>query len=1110
MTDLRCYRAPGPEEPDILLNLSFAQPYVADTLNDATLLNVFATHERIHIREYWDEALLPKSKAGEWIVALDTVRGRDGQPAPAHLLNSALQKQAETNLRGRALFQHLRSMSLEDQRRLVLALLPEGRDGLQGLLRDTSFAFAPDFRAMFLELATPKAFVKHLLDTFRRNTAPMYHPRRYFELLTLLWSANLVLFPLDLRTWNMTCKWAVLRNERYTGQKASLVSQVTQALKGSHITEFQGWAYTQLASSTLVTAKDLSLTLIRDYETRLIEMAKALGAQTDNSVYSYKSSVARVAQTFRLLFNQAHPELAVAETRTPKKLKVPELVRTDGKFLWLEHARPALSEWADLMRKYVAQLTTARIVGQVGKLNYFADYLLTLDPSPASPLAVSRSQHIYDATRRNAATYTEYLKTRTTSKTQATTTLSQLRSFFDWYADYLLASGTPESAAFKNPVLASDSLGQSHNGEGQTARNSLPGYILEELKALLVENDFAFGKSMKTAYVRVIDSHTGKPVRVWFPAPTVCLYLMLEAPLRGHQGRWMDSGELDEFVYDPTSNSLIRNTSANAIQGRRESALRLQHDSLRKASWLGLWVNTNKTVLYDSAEVGYCIPYVSDKLAELLNLMRAWQKRYLSDMTAPLPYYDNKQGIAERKRVEGKGPQVTPLFRDPLTLGGAPIRYTKLVTFYTRVLAEVQARIKRKHGHDLQLVEEADGELKWLVDLHSLRVSGITAMIENGVPLEVVSQFVAGHATLVMTLHYLKYSPLKLWAILKAAHEKSLKDMDFVGSEVFMENLDSFAPFMLGQDGPGQGAGLSVLREKTGILTINLDGICPGTSCSTGGPVDTTTVHHGPVPGGQRCGLCRYWITGPAHLLGQVAAVNNLAYAIRKKGLQVATLNDERLDAEDAGDQKKARQLRDRVDVLNRELAIDVEEWAARYRYAEQSVAQLDAYLKARASVEGTSLTVPLLTAGTAAELKVTLEEAHEFALLDQITQMSEFVTGFKNREAELEKSAILSRMMATNGIKPFLLTLNEQQAREAGNLLSAVLLQQVRTQELDDVLTGKKPLTTYPQLFKTMQLLEDAVKNGGLPSVFTLEATLLPSLVQDEPTEEQDEVKFA
>lgn len=214
--------------------------------------------------------------------------------------------------------------------------------------------------------------------------------------------------------------------------------------------------------------------------------------------------------------------------------------------------------------------------------------------------------------------------------------------------------------------------------------------------------------------------------------------------------------------------------------------------------------------------------------------------------------------------------------------------------------------------------------------------------------------------------------------------------------------------------------------------------------------------------------------------------MNNLAYVIRKKGLEVASLNDERLDVEDAGDQKKARQIRDRVDILNRELAIDIEEWAARYRYAEQSVSLLNAYLQAKAKVDGNNLPVPLLTAGTAAELKVTLEEAHEFALLDQITQMADFVTGFRNREAELEKNAIMSRMLAANGIKPFLLTLSEEQAHEAGNLLSMLLLQQVKHSDLDDVLSGRTRLSTYPQLAEKLRALETAADAGELLALHT------------------------
>ncbi|MEZ0192181.1 VPA1269 family protein [Ralstonia solanacearum] len=1056
-------------------------PHVSPELTALRLEEILQKHEQIRIREFWEDVLLKPSGEKAWLNAFKNKVAGD-HLGLTYLRSSALRTALGTNMRGQELTEHLRQLPLATQRSIVEALRPNTRGGLDGIVVTPGLVYAPDFRAMLRSARTPECFVVELVRTMRDMGTPLYHAQRYMELLLMLWARNLVLFPADLKTWRIRNKWETLRNERYTGSKTALVQAVTDAMKGTTTSEFQSRTYGLLTSSSLAASTDLCLDLIATYEADLLEATAHFEGQ---ALYSEKSFATRVGQLYRLLFNQAYPSFAVARTQTrTAKSKSNEQLKGDGTFVWLETTAPALQPWADLMRRFVAQLKTARLDGHIGRLNSFADYLLSLENPPRSPFELRRQEHIFDATLKNSQTYCEYLRIRM-KRSVASTSLSLLRRFFDWYVDYLLASGANEAGTFVNPVLSTDTLGSDRRDRsGQTARNALPGYVLEEIKAVLVENDFAFGKAQPNHYVRVLDRQTGLPTRTWFPAPTVCLYLMLEAPLRSHQARWMDSGELDALVLDAVSGKLVQNPSPYAIAGRREAALRLQHDTLRSTDWLGLWVNTNKTVMYDRDEVGYCIPYVSERLSTLLKGMAAWQVRYNLPMTAPIPYYGEKHSSEERKRIADKGPQVTPLFRDPATnREHAPITYDRLVTFYTKALAEVQRRIKVKYGHDVRLVTEDDkGELKWVVDLHTLRVSGITAMIESGVPLEVVSQFVAGHTTLVMTLHYLKFSPLKLRQILKDAHDKSLETQDFVGSESFLQNLDSFSPFLLGQDGAGQGAGMGALKEKTGIINITSEGICPGTSCSTGGPVDSTRISHGPVPGGQRCGLCRYWITGPAHLLGQVAAVNNLAYTIRKKGLQVADLNDERLDAEDAGAQKRARHLRDRVDLLNRELAIDVEEWAARYRYAEQSVSLLNEYLATKAAVEGAAVPVPLLTAGTAAELKITLEEAHEFALLDQITQMSDFVTGFSNREAEVEKNAILSKMLAANGVKPFLLTLSEEQAHEAGNLLSALLLQQVKHSDLDDVLNGHTKLSAYPLLAERLRALETEV-----PSVFRL-----------------------
>lgn len=142
-------------------------------------------------------------------------------------------------------------------------------------------------------------------------------------------------------------------------------------------------------------------------------------------------------------------------------------------------------------------------------------------------------------------------------------------------------------------------------------------------------------------------------------------------------------------------------------------------------------------------------------------------------------------------------------------------------------------------------------------------------------------------------------------------------------------------------------------------------------------------------------------------------------------------------------------------------------------------------------------------------ELKVTLEQSHEFALLDQITQMSAFVTGFENREAGLEKNSVLSKMMTANGINPFLLSLSDRQAHEAGNLLSALVLQQVRAQELDAVLSGQTLLSDFPTLDRTVRALGEHVKEIKLGGAPRLQEIVEAARKSDENLPADDEEKF-
>lgn len=50
--------------------------------------------------------------------------------------------------------------------------------------------------------------------------------------------------------------------------------------------------------------------------------------------------------------------------------------------------------------------------------------------------------------------------------------------------------------------------------------------------------------------------------------------------------------------------------------------------------------------------------------------------------------------------------------------------------------------------------------------------------------------------------------------------------------------------------------------------------------------------------------------------------------------------------------------------------------------------------------------------------------------------------------------------------------------------MLSALILQQVRAQELDEVLAGRTKISAYPQLAKTLTALESATDDGQLLAI--------------------------
>ena len=1022
-----------------------------------------------------------------------------------------------TPLIGRKLIEYVQSLSLEGQKHILDTCYPNNRAQLEETLRSPTIRFGSNKLVMLEKFPTPEAFVVHLTSQLNDQSLTLDKGESFenFNILVKLWAKGLILLPQTIRYWKIAAKWKIIceANSEIWHTISTIYSFKDSKSYSDRRFRFVAAFF---ATSTTTHRNDLSIDIINSYHEYTDADLKSRFETPEYDAHNMSgrlSDIHKAAISLSSAFNSENPTLAV-KLLPRRKRKEDTAPKRDITFDWVAYTSPNLEAWTEYIYLYFCNCKSARVNGRITSLNHLMDFIITLDNPPLKPWLISRQDHISDVRLLNKNTWFSYLTENiSTDGKFLLTVLRHVRHFFLWLRDHLILEGRLEESKFTDPIFETDKLA-ARVYSNRTHRDALPPFLITEMKAALLEDDFAFPRSYLRNTIQTTDQETGYKIRVFNPGLAICLYTLLDTPIRSHQARWLDSGLLDEKIYNDVTGRIEYNPSHNRIANRNECVLQLSTDKLRSESWLSMWVNTNKTAICDK-KIGYSIPYVSPQLAKLFLSQVEWSKKYLPEPKEPISYRHYMQDVREiRPDANLIGPEITPLFIDPGKIEQKlPFGYYQLKRFYVLVLKETEKRILAKYGHHVKLITTNDkGKETWVVDLHSLRVSGITNLIEAGVPIEVVQQFVAGHKTLVMTLHYLKYSPEKLRGFIEEAHRRMQEDQDFVGSQAFIETINEFTPFLLSQTGAGTGPGFEALNSGDGIMVINTDGICPGTSCSTGFVLRGGVAPvYGPVPGGKRCPLCRYWITGPAHLLGQVTAANNLAYSIRKKGLELTRLNELKLDAEDSGNQPLARELRDRIDLLNREIELDVAEWAARYKYVVQSHAQMDEYLKAKEKIIATDATpyVPMMTASAPLELKVTLEQAHEFALLDQITQTAIFNPGFPNLQADLEKNHVLSKMMVANGMKPFLLSLSDEQAREAGNLLSALVLQQVNAQDLDEVLTGKKLLEHYPFLSLAMHKLVEASANihSFLPNALSELSKLIdPSNLGAQPHNNQDD----
>lgn len=259
-----------------------------------------------------------------------------------------------------------------------------------------------------------------------------------------------------------------------------------------------------------------------------------------------------------------------------------ETVKLDdfSSFAALRAEHPHMSEWSQWFEDFVKE--TQDTQGQVRKTacSEFADFLCTLPNPPLSPLDVTRSL-INDYSVGNTACYRGYLATKLSSLIARNGRLTMLSQFFDFVKDRLLARhrGDPKDAPWlAHPVdMKLDRF--SETLKSGTTRKAIAAHVMEEMRKVLTEDEYAWPKS-KGGWTHLVNEKTKALEYVWCPSAALLLYTLLTLPLRSLQARLFDSGEGDAFIFDFDRRAMVPNPNQVSVNGvidpsRREGVLQV-------------------------------------------------------------------------------------------------------------------------------------------------------------------------------------------------------------------------------------------------------------------------------------------------------------------------------------------------------------------------------------------------------------------------------------------------------------------------------------------------------------------------------------------------------
>ncbi len=758
--------------------------------------------------------------------------------------------------------------------------------------------------------------------------------------------------------------------------------------------------------------------------------------------------------------------------------------RSDPKFAWAAAAGSQVEVWILRLATYITALPVrVSLQGDISAFNLLLDYVIATPGLPIAPL--NYCWRGFSPER----SFAQYLESEMAQATDTTAQiLAKVSRFFAWVLE---TEATDEDGVlareYRNP-LPPDHLPTHGANRGQTHRHAIPLQFIRMMREIIEQDDFAWPRTLEGDYMEWYNPETALLEHIWVPVRANTFSLRLRLPLRELQVRLLDSGEGDELVYRPEAGGWIANTGKwTPAQGARHKprgfVRRILDYDLGK-TLNGLYITTNKTQDHNTlfVDTGYEIPWENPEIIDIFCRLRDWQERYNPSLT-PLSRADVRDPrLLASRDVASRLDKLHFLFRDPTNHAAPmePVTQGRLRTFWLQLMHELERRLEANgitndDGSKIELVTSRDdygAPQGTSFDPHSLRVTGLTALATAGVPIRILSEFVAGHATILMTLYYQRPGAGEVTRVLDdaVAHllDPATEASDFAAriKEQPLELLHELAAY-------NDEEGLRAAKDTQSALYALLDdGFCPngGTMCWTGGPViEKRHTVHGPVPGGPRnCPLCRFFVTGPAFLGGLVARFNETGGQMREHLRYLQELQARRreiikdqLRTEANGDHVKDRRklVRAEEDLAKAEGRIEVlwKTWVSLLQLIRR-VEQIIANRKPEQTAPMATKNVLVLN-GQVGDLVVSLEECTEYDLWSRICASSEFYTGVDARTPALRLTRLFDAMFAREGHPAIFAALSDEQLVTVGNAVARFLHSTVGDANANALVAGRMTL---------------------------------------------------